>query len=134
MKNNLKWIIPLLLLGGIPFTLLYTSQGQNPTAELYQAKCANCHMEQGEGLKQLIPPLAGADYLVRTADLVCIIRNGASGEMVVNGQTYNQPMPANPELTETDIANLINYIRNQWGNEYPYISTEEVQKHLQNCE
>ncbi len=134
MKNSLRWILPLLLLGGIPFTMLYTAKTDNPAARLYQTKCANCHMEQGQGLRQLIPPLAQADYLARTAELACIIRYGMQGEVTVNGVIYNQPMPDNPDLNETDIANLINYIRNEWGNEYPYVSVEEVKKHLEQCD
>lgn len=133
MKNKIRWIIPVILLGGIPFTLLYTSKSSNPSEQLYQAKCASCHMDKGEGLKKLIPPLAGADYLARTEELACLIKNGIEGEMLVNGVSYNQPMPGNPELTDIQISNLINYIRNEWGNKYPYISPQEVKKQLENC-
>ncbi len=134
MKKKIRWIIPMILLGGIPFTLLYTSKGSNPSKQLYQANCASCHMDQGEGLKKLIPPLAEADYLAQTEKLACIIRNGMEGEVIVNGVSYNQPMPSNETLSEIEITNLINYIRNEWGNKHPYLSPQEVKKHLEECD
>ena len=60
-------------------------------AILYTNFCANCHMETGEGLRGLIPPLAKSDYLAaHRADLACLIRNGQRGKIVVNGVEYNQ--------------------------------------------
>src|SRR5687768_14899730 len=66
------------------------SEGQ----QLYVQQCANCHMDDGSGLRGLIPPLAGSDYLVRHREqLACLIRHGQQGEIVVNGVHYNRPMP-----------------------------------------
>ena len=75
-------------------------------------------MPDGIGLKGLIPPLAGSDYLKKNYDkLPCVILLGIEGEIVVNGKTYNQPMAGIPELETMDIALLINYINHQWGND-----------------
>lgn len=130
------WLVSLLLLGGIPFTLLYTAKTKSPTAVLYEAKCANCHMAQGEGLERLIPPLRGSAYLANTESLACIIKYGLrqGQSKPADDALYRYPMPPNPEFTETQIANLINYIRNNWGNSYDYVSPEAVKKYLQSCE
>lgn len=92
-------------------------------------------MEDGTGLQGNIPPLAGADFVRdRQEELACIIRGGLEGEIVVNGQTYDQPMAGIPELTEFEIANIINYINQAWGNDYGYIKLETVREGLEKCD
>lgn len=99
---------------------------------LYEQHCANCHMSGGEGLRQLIPPLAGADYLRDNPQAVVRgIRYGMEGPMVVNGVTYDQPMPANKELSEFQIVNIVNYINQAWGNDYGTITVEATRKWLE---
>lgn len=102
---------------------------------LYDYYCASCHMEDGTGLKAVIPPLANSDYVKENqARLACIIRYGQEGEIVVNGTTYNQPMPGVDALNETEITNVINYINHAWGNDYGFMSDNEVERALQLCE
>ena len=94
---------------------------------LYDQHCANCHMENGEGLRNLIPPLAGADYLRdNRREVVRGIRYGMEGPIVVNGRTYDHPMPGNVELSEFQIVNIVNYVNQAWGNEYGRVTVEEV--------
>lgn len=98
---------------------------------LYDTYCANCHMENGEGLRGLIPPLAGADYLRdNPRGTVRGIRYGMAGPIVVNGKTYDHPMPANQELTEFQIVNIVNYVNQAWGNDYGLISVEQTREWL----
>lgn len=104
-------------------------------SRIYAYYCANCHMEDGKGLQGIIPPLAGADYLSGSrSELACIIRYGQKGEIVVNGKSYNQIMTGIPELNEVEIANVLNYVFNEWGNKEPFISPDEVKIQLENCE
>lgn len=92
-------------------------------------------MEKGEGLRGLIPPLANSDYVQNNRELLpCIIRNGMEGEIVVNGKTYNQPMAGIPEIPEGDIANLINFINMNWGNNGKFMSHEQVIQYLDACD
>ena len=101
---------------------------------LYNNFCANCHMDDGSGLRGLIPPLANADYV--QADplrMACIIRYGMKGEVVVNDTTYNQEMAGIPKLSDFEIANVINYINQAWGNDYGYVRFEDVKKNLESC-
>lgn len=103
-------------------------------AALYAQHCANCHMEQGQGLGELMPPLAQSDYLQQQGVLIaCGIRYGMEGPMRVNGKVYEGQMPANDLLSDVDILNILNYINNSWGNEAPYLSLDEVKKTLNEC-
>lgn len=102
--------------------------------ELYLQHCANCHQKDGSGLNKLYPPIAGSDYLKNKERVICMIRYGASGDMVVNGKTYNQAMPANPNLYDLDIASISTYIYNEWGNENVTTPTDEVTRVLEDCE
>lgn len=101
---------------------------------LYENFCANCHMDDGSGLEGLIPPLAQADYykenVLKTA---CLIRYGMEGPVQVNGRTYDQPMPGVDQLTEFEIANILNYISEAWYDDLPYVKLEEVRATLENC-
>lgn len=101
--------------------------------QLYSQYCQNCHMEEGQGLGRLIPPLALSDYLMSDlARSAKIIKWGQKGPIVVNGISYNQPMPANPKLTPAEIQMLLAYIGNAWGNSSDMLSVEEIQTALSN--
>lgn len=119
-------------------TLFFSACQTNPFRQgqiLYENYCANCHMSDGSGLESLIPPLAGADFLSRQrGQLPCIIRYGMKGEITVNGKTYNQEMTGIPELTDFEIANIINYIARSWNNQETYLTIREVQSALEKCE
>lgn len=101
---------------------------------LYGQHCANCHQEDGTGLGRLIPPLAQTDYMLNHPDrTACVIKNGLEGEIGVNGIIYNQPMPANEGLTAIEIAQIMTFISNSWGNEKGYISVKQVDAYLESC-
>lgn len=109
----------------------YAVQGR----KLYRQHCANCHQPDGTGLGKLIPPLAGSDYLKENKEnVLCIMRWGMEGVVVVNGQEYNQPMPANLQLKDIEIAEIATYIQNAWGNKGEFIQVPEAQEWLKNCE
>jgi mono/diheme cytochrome c family protein len=140
MKNGfLHSIIGVLVFGWLGFGVVGTliSCQQNPYWQgelLYNGYCVSCHMEDGSGLEGIIPPLAGADYLTLHADQVpCIIRYGIQDTIVVNGVSYHQPMAGIDNLTDIEIANIINYLNNAWGNSGAYFSIGQVRSALENC-
>lgn len=97
--------------------------------KLYTQYCSNCHTENGEGLGRLIPPLKNSDYLLSDIPRAAqIILNGQKGPIIVNGVEYNQPMPANPKLNDTQVLEILTYITNSWGNEYGGIDPELIKK------
>lgn len=130
MKNRL--LLLTLLLSGISFI----SQAQKSKfdlkasiargQEVYIAQCMSCHMENGEGIEDVYPPLAKSDYLM--ADKTRSIQNvihGLSGEIVVNGKTYNMEMTAF-DLSDEQVSDVLNYIRNAWGNKGKPVTPQEV--------
>ena len=84
---------------------------------VYANNCMNCHMEDGKGIANAFPPLAKSDYLKKPAkDLIAVVLKGQSGEVKVNGVVYNGNMPAQDYLTDEEIADVLNYVSNSWGN------------------
>lgn len=92
-------------------------------------------MENGEGLKGLIPPLANVDYLANfRSKLPCIIRKGQKGKIVVNGVEYGQQeMLPIAKLTDFEITNILNYIGTAWGNTEKLWTVNEVRQGLEQC-
>ncbi len=75
---------------------------------LYNNFCSNCHMVDGKGLANLIPPIVHSDYISNEDhQIACIIRYGMEGEITVNGVKYNAEMPGFKELSDFEIANII---------------------------
>src|SRR5688572_2631653 len=76
--------------------------------DVYVVQCMLCHMEQGEGIEDVYPPLAKSDYLM--ADKQRSIKNvihGVSGEIVVNGKTYNMDMTP-LDMSDQDVSDVLN--------------------------
>lgn len=118
------------------FLFCCSNQNKYPQGKrIYEAYCASCHMEEGQGLMGLYPPLAKSDYLVaHHADIACIIRHGLQDTIVVNGKTYEIPMLPITSLNEIQITNVINYISHAWGNDAGYTRITDVERTLSNCE
>lgn len=97
---------------------------------VYKSVCAACHMADGKGVPGAFPPLAASDYLNADVDrAIEIVGNGLTGEVKVNGQTYNNVMPS-LNLSHEDIANVLTYAYSQWGNNGTVVSREQVEKVL----
>lgn len=86
--------------------------------EVYTNYCMSCHMENGNGTPGINPPLAKADYIKKqpAKTLINIILEGQSEEITVNKKKYNIPMPPQPYLSDGQVADVLNYVRNTWGN------------------
>jgi mono/diheme cytochrome c family protein len=83
-------------------------------------------MEQGEGIESVYPPLAKSDYLMAdTKRSIHQILNGMNGEIKVNGKIYNGEMSAF-DMTDEQVSDVLNYIRNSWGNSGKAVTPKEV--------
>jgi nitrite reductase (NO-forming) len=86
-----------------------------------------CHQLDGTGLPQVFPPLAQSDYLMadKTRSIGVVLR-GLSGPITVNGQPFNGVMPPQVVLSNEQIADVLTFIRNSWGNAGEAVSVDEV--------
>ncbi len=100
-------------------------------SEIYADFCVNCHMKQGEGVEMAFPPLAKSDYLMKNrAASIRGIKYGQTGEIIVNGKVYNSTMSP-MGLEDEEIADVMNFISNSWGNSADKIVTKEEVKAIQ---
>jgi nitrite reductase (NO-forming) len=131
-KVKTLYTITFLLLSGC----MFLNFQQKPKFDLkasitrgkgvYEAQCITCHMEAGDGMEGAFPPLAKSDYLLADKKRsIQQILHGVSGEIKVNGVTYNGEMPG-VDLTDEEVSDVLNYVRNSWGNKGPAVTPEEV--------
>jgi mono/diheme cytochrome c family protein len=93
---------------------------------LFTSVCAACHQPTGRGLPNMFPPLAGSDYLNADKNrAIKIVIFGRQGEVVVNGQKFNNNMPLFP-LSDDNIANVLTYVYNSFGNSGFEVTPDEV--------
>jgi mono/diheme cytochrome c family protein len=93
---------------------------------LFGTICAACHQPTGQGIPGRFPPLAGSDFLNSDKHrAIHIVVNGLQGEVVVNGQKFNNSMPRFP-LTDQDIAAALTYVYNSFGNSGKEVTSDEV--------
>src|SRR5712691_11301342 len=94
---------------------------------VFMQTCAVCHQTQGQGLPQVFPPLASSDFLMADkARSIRIVLRGTSGPISVNGTTYDSVMPPVVQLTDEQVAHVLTYVRNSWGNMGDAVSPDEV--------
>lgn len=114
----------------------YTTQ--DPLAEsiergvtIYHDFCIQCHLGEGEGVAGTFPPLAKSDWLTpeRYEEAIKVVKYGQQGKITVNGKTYDGTM-ANLELYEDEVADVMNYIMNNWGNTQEKMITEDIVKSI----
>jgi cytochrome c551 len=102
---------------------------------LYKKYCSNCHQEKGDGLGRLYPPVNQSDFIDGNINnVICIIKYGRSGPLVVNGIEYNMEMKGNPQLTELEVAEIATYLYNSWGRDKGLIDVKMVTEILPDCD
>jgi nitrite reductase (NO-forming) len=94
---------------------------------LFNGTCSVCHQDNGEGLPNVFPPLAKSDFLLADrARAIATVLNGRSGPVTVNGNTFNSVMPPMSQLNDDEIANILTYVLNSWGNNGGHVTAAEV--------
>jgi mono/diheme cytochrome c family protein len=94
------------------------------------SNCMSCHQGTGLGMPGQYPPLAGSDWALGPEDRVIrIVLNGLSGPITVKNTSFNGSMPAfGPLLRDEQIADVLTYVRSEWGNNAPAVSPEKVKE------
>lgn len=83
---------------------------------LFNTYCSTCHQRNGKGDNNRFPPLVGSDWVTGDEDrLIDVVLNGLQGEIIVNGRSYNDLMPANKHLDDLAIASILTFIRSRFG-------------------
>ncbi|WP_159018528.1 copper-containing nitrite reductase [Algibacter sp. L3A6] len=96
--------------------------------QAYMQTCFACHQGEGQGIPHAFPPLAKSDYLNADVDrAIGIVLHGKTGEITVNGETYNSVM-TRQMLSSDEIANVLTYVYNSWGNSKKVVTKEMVDK------
>lgn len=94
--------------------------------DVYANYCITCHGEKGEGIEGVYPPLAKSDYLMADKKRsINVALKGLTGEIKVNGKTYNMDMTSF-DLTDEEVSDVLNYIRNSFGNKGEAVKPDEV--------
>jgi mono/diheme cytochrome c family protein len=95
--------------------------------QVYGAKCAACHQATGLGVAGVFPPLADSEWVLGDDKrLINILLHGVNGAMVVKGVEYKGAMPAWKSMSDEELAAVMTYIRNDWGNKAPAITAQAV--------
>lgn len=96
-------------------------------SRLYSTFCGACHQGNGMGAPGRFPPLAGTDWVTGEPQrLIRLVLEGLEGPIEVNGETYNGYMPPHAFLSDSELADVISYIRSSFGNEASPVTTDEV--------
>lgn len=140
MRNKILYIFFSFFSGTVLFLSCENEQGINYQRYyvngkgLYEKYCQNCHNQDGKGLGTLYPPLTDTAYLIKNKNkLACIIRYGQNTSIRINNIQYEGQMPVNKSLADIDIAQLIVYISNSFGNKQGFYDATEVNTDLKNC-
>ncbi len=96
-------------------------------AAVYARTCIACHQPTGMGLPPVFPPIANAPIVVGNPELpIKFILQGLMGPITVNGTTYNSMMPPVPGVSDAEIADVLTYVRQSFGNQGNPVSADQV--------
>lgn len=120
----------VVLLGAIASALSMSSvQAADVSAgkAIYDHHCVTCHLPTGQGLPGTFPSLAQSDFFkkAKPENLVQIVRDGLTGDVVVNGVRYSSVMPPS-DLTDQETADVLNFVSVQFNSGKPILTAASV--------
>lgn len=94
---------------------------------VYTQNCASCHQVDGHGVQNMNPPLIRTSYVLGDkTKLIKIVLNGFNEDVEINGNTYSNTMASHDFLKDNEIADVLTYIRNSFGNKASAVSAAMV--------
>jgi len=97
--------------------------------QLFAGTCSVCHQANGAGVPGVFPPLAKSSLLAAEPKRpIDIVLHGLTGKVTVNAQDYNSVMPPMTQLNDDEIANILTFVLNSWGNPGGRVEADEVAK------
>ncbi len=95
--------------------------------KVYDQYCIVCHQADGAGVPNAFPPLIQTDWVQGDKTrLIEVVLNGLTGEIEVNGETYNSAMTPHDFLSDQEVADVLTYVRKSFGNDADAVTTDEV--------
>ena len=133
MKRNITLAFSVLAIGLIamktPGQKAVDKAQMERGLKVYESSCLGCHQADGVGVPSLKPPLTKTKWVLGDKkQLITITLSGMQEPIEVNGETYANPMPAQVHLSDQDIADVLTYIRNSFGNKASSVTAGEVAK------
>jgi mono/diheme cytochrome c family protein len=99
----------------------------HPGKILYMQFCLSCHMENGEGVPGLYPPLTQTEFVLGDKErLIKIVLLGQEGPIIVKGQPYNNIMTKLDFLGDKEISEVLTFVRSDFGNDADPVTIDEV--------
>jgi mono/diheme cytochrome c family protein len=94
---------------------------------VYTKTCLSCHQVDGSGVPNLNPPLIKTKWVLGSKTiLIQQVLKGSSGKVEIDGDTFRNTMPPQPKLTDQQIADVLTYVRNSFGNKASMVTAAEV--------
>ena len=98
--------------------------------KVFNQICIVCHQATGQGVPGVYPPLAGSEWANGTEErIIRIVLHGLNGKITVEGKDFENAMASlGGTLKDEQIANVLTYVRSEWGNQAPPVSADTVAK------
>ena len=94
---------------------------------VYKKVCIACHMANGAGVPMMNPPVINTSYVSGDKNaLIKIVLNGFKEDVEINGKSYSNVMTPHSELKDQEIADVLTYVRNSFGNKASAVSVAQV--------
>lgn len=104
-----------------------TDEALLPGKKVYETYCAACHMMSGNGAPGMNPPLVDTEWVLGDKErLINVVLNGMNEPVKIKGEIYQNIMASHSFLTDQQIADVLSYVRNSWGNKASYVTADEV--------
>jgi mono/diheme cytochrome c family protein len=124
-----KWI----LAGIMMISMSAAAQVKKPTASLargqliYKNICATCHQADGSGVPRMNPPLIKTKYVLGDkTKLIKVLLLGLNEDVEIDGEYYSNPMPSQAALKDEEIADVLTFVRNSFGNKAAAVTPAQV--------
>jgi mono/diheme cytochrome c family protein len=96
---------------------------------VYANVCLACHMADGGGVQNMNPPLIRTSYVLGSKiALINIVLHGFNEDVEIDGKTYSNTMSPHDNLTDRQIADVLTYVRRNFGNKAVAVKAAEVSK------
>jgi len=94
---------------------------------IYTQHCLSCHMVDGGGVPNMNPPLIKTSYVLGDKKrIIKVVLNGFTQNMDIDGESYSNNMPPQNFLKDQEIADVLTYVRNSFGNKATAIKVADV--------